>query len=166
MNEPLDEHPMNPINQEGYDDWTHPDDEKMSEQPQEKPLERCSSNPYYEAHFGDSEQPQEWTPEYVENELLFEGCLFEGCFKKIADAHNAALAAAQWQIEMDTECIERIRNHGMKMELQLAAEREKLNAIKELLDRYSDESRPAVAVLSDIEAIVFTDALAKAKEAK
>jgi hypothetical protein len=25
----LDEHPMNPINQEGYDDWSYPDDEKM-----------------------------------------------------------------------------------------------------------------------------------------
>jgi hypothetical protein len=25
--DPLDEHPMNPINQEGYDDWTHPDHE-------------------------------------------------------------------------------------------------------------------------------------------
>lgn len=32
----------------------------------------------------------EWTPGYVENELLFEGCLFEGCYQKIADAHNAA----------------------------------------------------------------------------
>jgi hypothetical protein len=30
------------------------------------------------------------------------------------------LAAAQRQIEMDTECIERIRNHGMNLEVQLA----------------------------------------------
>lgn len=41
-----------------------------------------------------SEQ-EKWTAGYVEENLLFMGCLYEGCSQKIADAHNAALEQAK-----------------------------------------------------------------------
>ncbi len=106
----------------------------------------CDNPPHL--HATEEHQPKptgEWTPVFVSQ--LFEANFQGDTVKAIADAHNAALAAekkhsayctkmanerleqivdANKQIAMDTECIERIRTHGMEAELELAAEREKV----------------------------------------
>ncbi len=87
MSDPLDEHPMNPINQDSYDDWTHPDDDTMSDQPQ---LAKATTEGE-EIYYVPPGQPQEWTPEYVQT-LVAKNIFTDA--KIIANAHNAAIKAA------------------------------------------------------------------------
>ncbi len=46
-------------------------------------------------------------------------------FEEMEKKHAAAL----WQIEMDTECIERIRNHGMRLEVDLESAKQEINRL-------------------------------------
>jgi hypothetical protein len=70
-----------------------------------------------------SEKPQEWTPEYVDNDLLRYWPRSKGLCAKIAEAHNAALAAerkkkeAAWRnYEREREKVEGYRRHALRVE--------------------------------------------------
>jgi hypothetical protein len=54
----------------------------------------------------DEQQPQEWTPEYVERILDDAPAEAGSFFVAIADAHNAALAAEQERVKVLVEALE------------------------------------------------------------
>jgi hypothetical protein len=79
------------------------------------------------------EQPQEWTPEYVEKQ--FYGVDFaRPSPKQIADAHNAALAAER---EVSLGLIKNLHD----CEQQLAAEREKRKLLVDAIESYLAKQR-------------------------
>jgi hypothetical protein len=73
-----------------------------------------------------SEQPQEWTAEYVENSYYEDN---ERWTQNIADAHNAALAAEREKRRLDLE-------HILDLDRQIAAERGRAENWKHNSERY------------------------------
>jgi hypothetical protein len=55
-----------------------------------------------------SEQPNEWTPEYVDNRLLTHAVVPWKIVCRIADAHNAALAAERKKVNTLRDIAERL----------------------------------------------------------
>jgi len=66
-----------------------------------------------------------WTPEYVEDKLLFCGCLYEGCLQKIADAHNESID----QLVKDRDYFQKL--HGMEFKARVRLE-ETLDKLRDL----------------------------------
>jgi hypothetical protein len=95
----------------------------MSKQPQEKPLEHCSSNPHYEARFGDNEQPQEyewsvyedgygileWHPKHKYGVAMLCRCVDRMEAQDTVERHNAALAALREQLAAEREKVAELR---------------------------------------------------------
>jgi hypothetical protein len=139
----------------------------MSEQPQEKPLERCSSNPHYEAHFGDSEQPQdttglpscpscglidglhqdycyykaqprEWTYEYVKTLLLPNFGIAK--IRAVMAAHNAALAAERGKLDAYAKQLAGTQSALIAVQKQ---RNDLIKQVDELIDNYKEGGKKA-----------------------
>jgi hypothetical protein len=92
-----------------------------------------------------SEQPQEWTPEYVDRLVTTS---YDG--RRIADAHNAALAALRDDHTRRTNSLQDFYSR------QLAAEREKLAIFIEQQGRTS-ATQASILMLEDLKRKLYAE---------
>jgi hypothetical protein len=133
--------------------------------------EPCSSNPYYEAHFGNEAQtsePQEWTQSGTcvrdKSGALF-SCPTADDARSAVSFHNAALAAERERTKQQGKTACELFDECKKLQAQLAAERGK---VKRYEDDQHDWEESYWKCLADLEAEqgkvkTLVEALTKAK---
>ncbi len=159
MSDPLDEHPMNPINQESYDDWTHPDDEQMSEQPKE--YSKATAQYIDELTAALAAEAVRHIESTTQHQLAAEREHHKQ--EEIAGNELARqLNQLRDQLELDRGARKILSDTLKRAQQQLAAEREKVKALVDALEAIRDNGRYDGNHLASI----ARDVLAKVKEVK
>ncbi len=127
----------------------------MSEQPtgtDEIPSAKIAPTPRLITKLPATDDNQEWTPEYV-RQIVYAATgaqILDDVAKVVSDAHNAALAAERKETEIWKQgCTDRDK--------QLAAERDKVKALVDALERIAEKR---VLVMDD-QGETVADALSK-----